>query len=107
MGLVKRVLSGLGSWPHRFNQMSEDPPPKGKCPTCPDGKLKDGVIGDWVSEIEGVEVVITNVVRDRCESCGDEFFPWSSVLKIDEGIRNARKAGIKHTIGLQDLRQSD
>ena len=107
MGLVKRVLFGFGPWPHRLNQMSEAPPPREKCPTCQHGKIKDGVVDDWVSEIGGFEIVVPNITRGKCQSCGDQFYPWSSVLNIDEGVRNARKAGIKHTIGLQDLKQSD
>jgi len=82
-------------------------PSRKRCPSCQQETLEGGIIDDYVANIRGFEIVIRNIERDRCSNCGEQCYAWSQCLKIDQAIRDARKAGVRHDIGLFDFRLDD
>lgn len=95
MGLVKRVLSGLGSRTYCLNQMNE-PLPRERCFACPTGILIDGIVDEYVMRVGGFEVIVPDIERRRCSTCGEECFTMAEATKIEDRIKEARKAGVKH-----------
>ena len=96
MGLAKRVFSRLGVWPHRVNQMIENPPPRHRCPSCRNDTLVDGVVDNYETEIGDFVVVVPNIERSRCSSCGEECYGMDEATKVFDRLREGRKAGVKH-----------
>ena len=83
---------------------SEPPPSVKRCPSCQKETLVGGIIDDYVAEVRGYQIVIRNIERDRCSNCGEQCYAWSQCLKIDQAIKDARKAGVRHDIGWLNLR---
>jgi YgiT-type zinc finger domain-containing protein len=96
MGLVKRVLSGLGSRPYCLNQMIETPPPPHKCPSCQNETLVDGVVDNYETEIGDFVVIVPDIERSRCSSCGEECYGMDEATRVFDRLREGRKAGVKH-----------
>ncbi len=60
-----------------------------KCPICGSPKIRR-ICEEFKATVQGKKMVIPNVERQKCSSCGEEFFDHASNEKLD-AFRRKRK----------------
>ena len=61
-----------------------------KCPFCNSSNFKE-IIEDRVYEKQGKKVVVPNVPREKCFSCGEQFFGPVACQIIDDFFEKKEK----------------
>ena len=89
--MPERMISAANEFALEHGMRNDNRPPESHllCPTCREGTLvtvtKDYTLQS-VARLGGRSLVVKDIIREECQKCGEQIFPWLSCEKIDAAV---------------------
>ena len=71
--------------------MAKQPIKLTRCPMCDSKKIRE-ITEDRIYEKNGKKIIVPAVPREKCFSCGEQFFDQTSFEVIETFFENKKKA---------------